>query len=88
MSIESLKEALKQLIVKYSRVTIDKSNINEDSDLVGDFSFDSVSLVKIIVEIEKTFGIEIEDEMLNFNVIGRYKFLEQYLVSRLCPEHK
>ncbi len=79
-----IEEVLKQLIMKYSRVKIDESDIMQDSDLVSDFAFDSVSLVKLIVEIEKAFDIEVEDGLLNFNVIGTYKFLEQYITDRLC----
>ncbi len=76
------EERLKEIIFS-CKCGINSSDINEEIDLIKDFGFDSISIIKLIVEIENSFDIEIEDQYLLLEKLSPYKELvgivENYL---------
>lgn len=58
----------------------DKRNIRRENTLVDDLGADSIDLVEVVMELEKTFDITIRDdeaEQLNEWTVGDlYKFVE------------
>ena len=58
----------------------DKKNIRREKTLVDDLGADSIDFVEIVLELEKTFSIDIKDdeaEQLNEWTVGDlYKFVE------------
>lgn len=75
-SIENKEEFLKMQIMYLIVQQLDvegEVRISEDMRLIEDFDFDSLQLINLILEIEKTFHIEFQDaDMLfdNYNRIG------------------
>ena len=57
-ALEKLKEIMKDIITD-SNVDID--NINEESNLIEDLGFDSLSLLMMAVQIEEVFGKSLQD---------------------------
>lgn len=55
--------------------------ITADTDLVDDLQYDSLMFVELIIKIENEFNIEIPDEMLDIDVLRKYGFLENFLIS-------
>ena len=47
-----------------SRLKLDASEINENTEFIADLHADSVDVATIICDIEDAFDIEIEDEQL------------------------
>ncbi len=57
-ALEKLKEIMKDIITDSN---IDINNINEDSNLIEDLGFDSLSLLMMAVQIEEVFGKSLQD---------------------------
>lgn len=70
---------LKKLIVKHSVLSISEADISDDSDLVNDFGYDSVQIMRFLAEVEKEFEMEFKDDDLSLDVLGRYKGLKGYI---------
>ena len=63
-SIENKEEFLKMQIMYLIVQQLDvegEVRISEDMRLIEDFDFDSLQLINLILEIEKTFHIEFQD---------------------------
>lgn len=79
------EERLKAVIVS-CRDDIDLSKINEKTDLVRDFGFDSINMIQLVVDIESTFDIEIGDENLLQEKLSPYISLVEILKAKLSIE--
>ncbi len=77
-----IESKLQELIVS-SGQDVDLKKINEDTDLVRDFNFDSINLIQLVVDIENTFNIEINDEDLAIEKISQYRKLVMMLEDKL-----
>lgn len=76
------EEKLRELIVSSGdSIAIDK--ITEETDLISDFGFNSINIIQLVVEIESTFDIEIDDENLLQEKLSSYKNLVQMLKGKL-----
>ena len=63
MENAQIVEKLKEIIKPFLEYEEDEAfqNLNEDTDLIDELSFDSVDLIEIVIEIEEAFDIDIED---------------------------
>lgn len=77
------KEKLKRIIAEISSVEIEISEINDDTVLTNDLSFDSVQIISLIVEIESHFDIEIEDDDLDIEKLTVFKNLTDMIANKL-----
>ncbi len=57
----NLNEKVIELILSRSRFDSVDGGLKMDTDLIKDLGYDSLSLIKLLVEIEETFHFEIED---------------------------
>ena len=56
-------ETKEQIIsILADKLGYNKSEINEKQDFINDLGTDSLDIVEIIIEVEKKFGLKIEDE--------------------------
>lgn len=78
----NIKERLKKIIVDIAPISVDVSEINDDTVLTKDLGFDSVQIISLIVEIESQFDIEIEDEDLNIEKLTVLKTLTDVVVNK------
>ncbi len=62
MVLETLKNIIADAMG--SRLKMDVSEINENTEFIADLHADSVDIATIICDIEDEFDIEIEDEQL------------------------
>jgi len=76
------EEKLKELIVS-CRDSVELEKINEETDLVRDFGFNSINIIQLVVEIESVFDIEIDDENLLQEKLSPYKNLIEILKAKL-----
>lgn len=74
---------LKQAIVSCSNDIDDVSVINENTDLIKDFNFDSINIIQLVVELESTFDIEIDDDNLLMERLSTYKSLVEIVHNSL-----
>lgn len=62
MVLDTLKEIIADAMG--SRLKLNASDINENTEFIADLHADSVDIATIICDIEDEFNIEIEDEQL------------------------
>ncbi|MCP3660225.1 MAG: acyl carrier protein [Bacteroidetes bacterium] len=78
-----LDEKLKDIIVKNARIKVRIEDIIGASDLIDNFGYDSVQLIQLVVDIEKEFGIEFDDEYLGSPTLTKYSVLQNYVKKEL-----
>ena len=79
------EEKLKELIVSCGE-TVELSKINEETDLVRDFGFNSINIIQLVVEMERAFDMEVDDENLLQEKLSPYKNLVEMLKVKLNEE--
>lgn len=54
-----------------SQLQLDAASITRESRLVEDLRADSANIIGMILELENTFGLEVEDEVIiNLKTVG------------------
>lgn len=66
---------------------IGEEDIAKDSNLVDELGFSSIDIIRLVVQIENEFNIEIEDENLNFDSLSTYSNLYNIVLHELS-KHK
>lgn len=70
--LDKLKEILKNVVPG-----VNMDEVTDQTRLVEDLSFDSLSMMMMSLEIEEAFGFRFE-EMIKFNTVGDVcKYLEE-----------
>ena len=60
MNSATLKEDIKQAIVRSLRLPIAPAEIGDDTPLFGDgLGLDSIDVLELVLELERTFGVAI-----------------------------
>lgn len=61
-------QKVKEIIAKHAKVDVDKLNL--DADFKNDLHLDSIDLFQVIMEVEETFNIKIDnDKLLNIKTV-------------------
>ncbi len=61
-------QKVKEIIAKHAKVEVDKLNL--DADFKNDLHLDSIDLFQVIMEVEETFNIKIDnDKLLNIKTV-------------------
>jgi len=71
--MQNISEDLKKVLLTDIAVDSGKKSLGPDEDLLGQGILDSMGIMKLIVYIEETFGIKIEDEEIipeNFQTLN------------------
>jgi acyl carrier protein len=76
---------LRELIVSCGD-GVELEKINEETDIVRDFGFNSINIIQLVVEMESTFDIEVDDENLLQEKLSPYKSLVEMLRAKLSEE--
>ena len=72
MNIESdsLKTEIKQAIIRSLRLPLTVGDIGDTTPLFGEgLGLDSIDVLELVIEIERTFGARIEDEKTGMDVL-------------------
>lgn len=71
MKTEEITQKLYPLISKYLPDEINPEDITPEKDLLKDLKINSAYLIDIVIAIEETFNITIEDDVLpQMNTVG------------------
>ena len=76
-----VKVKLENLIC--SVLNIPSRSIKENERLLEDIGINSIDLIKIIVNIEKEFDFEFEDEYIGYEKIYAFGLLLDYVKSKI-----
>lgn len=78
-----IREKLLDIIVEVEK-NIDKSKVINDVNLINDLGFDSISFVKLVCLVEEKFGITIEDEELDFDILASFDHVVKLVEKKLA----
>lgn len=78
----NINEKLIKIIVKNTRIGISAEEINDNSNLISDFLFDSIQVLRLIADIEREFDIIVENEYMVIETLTRYSSLREYVENR------
>jgi acyl carrier protein len=67
---DALKTELKEAIVRGLRLPIAPSDIGDDTSLFGEgLGLDSIDVLELVLELERSFGVQIRDEQTGMEVL-------------------
>ena len=64
MKKEDLITKLKTIVKPYAQNEEALDNLSEDTDFIKDLEINSANLIDVILDVEKEFNIEIDDESI------------------------
>lgn len=82
----NLYQDLQQIFKKVLNVEITKTNVNEDYFSI--YIISSLEFISLIVEIESTFSITLDDEFLNMERVNTFTKLYNIIKGILNNEKK
>lgn len=83
MDLEEIKSKLNEIVKRHSKLC--SNPITNDTNLIDDLGLDSVTMIKLITEIEDEIGIEFDFMSIEIDDIVIYQNLEQ-IVLTICSE--
>jgi acyl carrier protein len=79
-------DVIEKFMVTEVSVDLDKKSLEPDEDLLGSGIIDSLGIMKVVLFIEDTFGIKVNDEEIvpdNFQTLNNMvKFIEQKMQKK------
>ena len=75
MDFEIIFKEIAMLIISVSEDELTISNITRDTNLIEDLGFDSIKIIKLIIDIEEKFGLFFDVEILvtdNIFIFGNF----------------
>ena len=61
----------------------DYSVLNDQVDLINDLSFDSITLIQLVVMLEDEFNMTFSDEVFSMEYLRSYKYLKNYICGEM-----
>lgn len=81
---DTIVNQLKDIIANKLDVNLAYNEIDENVSLFEDgLGLDSIAIVDLIVSIENTFSLSIEDEELNADLFENLKILSEFVRNKL-----
>ena len=81
-SSADLKTEIKQAIVRSLRLPIAPESIDDGISLFGEgLGLDSIDVLELVLELERTFGVAITDEQTGARVLRSVDTIADYIVT-------
>jgi acyl carrier protein len=79
--LDSLKAELKQALVRGLRLPISADEIGNDTPLFGEgLGLDSIDVLELVLELERSFGVQIRDEQTGMEVLRSIDTMAAFVV--------
>ena len=79
---QELKDEIKQAIVRSLRLPMEPSAIENDVTLFGEgLGLDSIDVLELVLEIERTFGTSITDEQTGNRVLRSVDSIAEFITA-------
>ena len=80
--LDSLKAEIKQAIVRSLRLPISAEEIGDSTPLFGTgLGLDSIDVLELVLEIERSFGVAISDEQTGMKVLVSVDAIADFINS-------
>lgn len=83
MNKELILEKIKNILVEEVKLIVEGDVVNEKTHLQNDYAINSMQMVVLLVEIEKEFKIEMDDENVTQETIVDINQLLTYLERKI-----
>ena len=81
-AVEPARAAEPQAIVRSLRLPITPAEIGDSTPLFGEgLGLDSIDVLELVLEIERSFGVTIGDEQTGMKVLGSVDTIADFIVS-------
>ena len=84
MTIESetLKTEIKEAIIRSLRLPLTVADIGDETPLFGEgLGLDSIDVLELVIEIERSFGTRIEDEKTGMHVLRSVNTIAAFITT-------
>ena len=79
----TLRSEIKQLIVDRLKLEVDPASIQDDQPLFGDgLGLDSIDALELVLGVEQTFGVKIEDEEMGAQALSSVSSLAEFVIKK------
>jgi acyl carrier protein len=79
----SLNAEIKQAIVRSLRLPIAPEEIGDDTPLFGEgLGLDSIDVLELVLELERTFGVAITDEATGARVLRTVNSIAEFITAQ------
>lgn len=79
----SLNAEIKQAIVRSLRLPIAPEEIGDDTPLFGEgLGLDSIDVLELVLELERTFGVAITDEATGARVLRTVTSIAEFITAQ------
>ena len=79
---ESLKTEIKQALIRSLRLPMTVAEIDDAMPLFGEgLGLDSIDVLELVIEIERTFGARIKDEQTGMHVLRSVDSIAAYITE-------
>ncbi|MCP1161327.1 acyl carrier protein [Bacillus infantis] len=75
-TLNNLETKLKDLVLSLS---MESNQINAETNLLEDLGFDSLQILRLLVEIENQFEIKIPYQNIDYNIFTKYSSLLEHV---------
>jgi acyl carrier protein len=76
----NLKDEIKHAIVRSLRLPISPAEIGDSTPLFGDgLGLDSIDVLELVLELERTFGVSIADEATGTRVLRSVDTIAEFI---------
>lgn len=82
-----VREILIGLIKENTVVTFSSKAVKDDTDLITELGFDSLTIVQLVSDIESKFNIDFDVEELVSEVIEKFGTLLDKVMEKITEEH-
>jgi acyl carrier protein len=85
-SSANLKEEIKRTVVRSLRLPMAPEDIADDISLFGEgLGLDSIDVLELVLEIERTFGVAIADEQTGARVLRNVNSIANFITASRNP---
>jgi acyl carrier protein len=79
---DALKAQIKQAIIRSLRLPMTADEIGDSTPLFGEgLGLDSIDVLELVLEIERTFDAAIPDELTGMKVLGSVDTIADFIVN-------
>ena len=82
---ERIEDQLKQMLVDRMILKLNPADIDENKSLADDYGVDSVCILEIVVGIEETFGVIVDDQDFAIENFRCITAIADYIRSKKGP---
>ena len=79
---QQLKQDLKEMIVERLFLHVEPAQMGDDENLMESYDIDSVNLFEIVVGLEESFGISVEDEDFSVDLFATVDSLAEFVEQK------